>query len=100
MKKCTCKNCNDFRKDYPFEFLHIYGLYYTIAKYIYPRLQAFKDCTYSAPMGMGAEKWKQTLDKMIFAFQTIAMDGDDIESNKKVEQGLKLFSKYFRDLWI
>jgi len=104
MKKrteCNCKKCKNFRKKYPFEYLDIYGLYYSLSKYIYPRLEAFRDNTYSNPIGLGSEKWDIILNKMIFAFKTLANDGIPKDKNrKKVEEGLKLFSKYFRHLWI
>lgn len=101
MKKCRCKKCISFRKKYSFEYLDIYGFYYHLAFYIYPRLEAFKDNTFSYPCGISSKKWNNILNKMIFAFKTIAKD-DNIKNidYKKIEEGLKLFSKYFRDLWI
>ncbi len=101
-KKCNCKRCVSFRKDYAFEWLDIYGLYYSLSKDIFPKLEAFRDNTYSNPGGMSSKEWTKILNKMIFAFKTLAKDDIIIEDKKrdKIEEGLKLFGEYFRDLWI
>lgn len=101
-KKCRCKKCISFRKDHDFEWLDIYGLYYHLSEYIYPKLEAFRDNTYSNPICLGSKKWTNILNKMIFAFKTLADDDIIIEDKqqKKIEEGLELFAKYFRHLWI
>ena len=73
-KKCRCKKCISFRKEYPFDFLDIYGLHYHLSRYIYPRLEAFRDHTYSNPIGLSSKKWTKTINKMIFAFKLTAQD--------------------------
>ncbi len=46
-------------------------------------------------------QWQIILDKMIFAFETITADDDneDESVNKRVEEGLELFGKFYRCLW-
>lgn len=101
-KKCGCENCACFAKKYPFEYLEIFGLYQNLAEYIYPRLEAFRDNSYSNPSDMTMRKWKSNLNKMIYAFKTMSKDDIITEKKKwkKIEEGLKLFSEYFHDLWI
>jgi hypothetical protein len=99
-KKCRCKKCISFRKEHDIEWLDIYGLYYHLSKHIYPRLKLFRDNTFSYPMGLTLKKWKIILNKMIFAFKAIAKDDRKEEEYKKIEEGLKLFAKYFTDLWV
>lgn len=47
------------------------------------------------------KEWNDVLDKMIYAFK--AIDKDDVnynyKNNLKINDGLNLFAKYFRDLW-
>ena len=99
-KKCRCKTCVAFRKEHDFEFLDIYGLYYTIAKFLVPRLTAFKKATYSFPVDLTFKQWKGILNKMIFAFDKIAKENRDDKYSEKIAEGLELYSKYFYDLLI
>ena len=99
-KKCRCKKCISFRKSHDFEYLEIYGLYYHLALYIYPRLEGLRDNTFSHPIGLTLRKWKSILNKMIFAFKIITKDTPNAKDYKKVDEGLKLFSNYFTNLWI
>jgi len=99
-KKCKCKKCVKFRKEYSFDFLDIYGLYYSIAEYLAPRLKAFKKYTFSHPCNISMKEWKTILNKMIIAFQIIAKEGFTEKDTKKIEEGFKLFIEYYHDLWI
>ena len=99
-KKCRCKKCIAFRKEHDFEYLDIFGFYHHLSEYIYPRLEAFKDNTFSYPMGLSLKKWKAILNKMIFAFKTISKDKRNPKEYKRIKEGLDLFSEYFNDLWI
>lgn len=50
------------------------------------------------------ERWDYVIDEMIWAFERI-LDSDDIEKSNdeeimnRIDNGLKLFGKYYRDLW-
>jgi len=100
-KKCRCKKCIKFRKNNSFEFLDIYGLSYTIAEFLIPRLKAFKKHTFSYPANLKSMKeWHNIINKIIKAFEIYAKDGIIINDQDKIEEGLKLFQEYFRDLWI
>ena len=86
------------------EFL--WGLSYHLAKYILPRLQAFRKLNKAGiPTGLkDIEEWNGLLDKMIFAFKFIKEDEEKVFSYKKsdfikVKRGLNLFAKYFTNLW-
>jgi hypothetical protein len=53
-----------------------------------------------------APRWKYVMDEMIFAFERIVDDcGVDLSINdweqeeKRIDNGLRLFGKYFRGLW-
>lgn len=53
----------------------------------------------------GFEKWTQTIDKMIFAFDWYAGEyepkpGDEADKVRiRVKEGLRLFAEYYGDLW-
>lgn len=100
MAKCRCKGCVKFRKKYPFEFLDIYGLYYTIAQYLVPRLKAFKKHNFSFPVYLTSKEWDKILDKMIKAFELINSDDIGTEDYANIDKGIKLFAEYYRDLYI
>jgi len=79
-----------------------------MAKFILPRLKLFKELNCGNPCDFTEESWDEVLDKMIFAMQAIAdgswsYENEDIEEARaywnRVQEGLELFGKYFRDLW-
>lgn len=84
-----------------------------VSSFILPRLKRFRDITNGYPGGVEEvstpEKWKEVLDKMIFAFEWNLMCEEEVNYNlsdeekdanwKKYSEGLDLFAKYFRALW-
>ena len=96
-----------------------WSLYHSIAMFVLPRLKYFHDKTIGIPPCFETlEEWKQTLDKIIFSFETCFED-DYFEVPKKylkrykckdketawkkycqeVNEGFELFGKYFLHLW-
>jgi hypothetical protein len=80
----------------------------TLAMCIYSYLCYFKEyCNVGYPGHMTEEQWNKCLDNMITAFRLLIeedkiTDYQAIESknrNKKINYGLRLFAKYFRNLW-
>lgn len=48
----------------------------------------------------GSIRWDEILDEMIYAFNLCIKDEIyDIETSNRVQQGLELYGKYFRNLW-
>lgn len=124
----------------------LWDLDYNIAKYLLPRLKAFKKNTMSTPASLTEEEWDDILGKMIIAFEYIITEDSwwiddprydyidychfshsltkeglrqlnitEEERGKKIkeahfkeekrrcaviEEGLTLFAKYFRELWM
>ena len=81
-----------------------------ISEFILPRLKKFKEVNICFPPDLTSEKWDAILDEMIFAFEWNMIDDlseeyrklgkeKQIANWKRHEEGLKLFAKYFRDLW-
>jgi hypothetical protein len=84
--------------------LEIWSLYSHIAKYIYPRLKAFKN---SKRMGIPAEfgddtdkgfkegqkEWEAVIDKILFAFEYILYDEENLSKKEKQE-----FEKKYGDI--
>jgi hypothetical protein len=81
-----------------------------IAEFILPRLIRFKEVNIAYPgMDMPPEKWDAALDEMIFAFDWSLHCGDDKYDNlskeegdknwNRYDEGMKLFAKWFRQLW-
>ena len=83
----------------------------SLAKVIVTPLKLFKQYYGGTPMkesgdAMTDKEWKEILNKMIWSFQYIA-DGkmysanssNIIEDSNKVQEGLNLFGKHFRNLW-
>lgn len=104
----------------------LYDLDVTIARFILPRLMVFKEhCERTPRLNMPREEWNEILDKMIYAFDRIAMQTEEdtpeykayikaIWNNemdlvdlkraakaslKPIAEGLSLYHKYFRSLW-
>jgi hypothetical protein len=104
----------------------LYDLDVTIARFILPRLMAFKKHNERTPrLTMSQEEWNEVLDKMIYAFERIACrteedtpeykayikaiwnNEEDLAhlkqeakaSLKPISEGLSLYHKYYRNLW-
>lgn len=90
----------------------LWGLDVTLAKYILPRLQRFKDINInSRPLSFGSmEEWHKVIDKMEYSFDYVLKEDlglNDInlseeekeERLKKYQEGMNLFAKHFMDLW-
>jgi len=50
------------------------------------------------------DRWNWVMDEMIWAFECLnddnrSFDLDDLENKKRMNNGLRLFGKYFRGLW-
>ena len=84
----------------------LWGLDYTLAKYILPRLIKFKENAEGHPNDITWEEYLIILDKMIWSFNhIIKMEySSSFEDYKKedirCQEGLHLFAEYFRSLWI
>jgi len=104
----------------------LYDLDITIARFVLPRLMVFKQhCERTPNLTMSHEEWDQKLDKMIYAFERIALQTEEetpeykayikaIWNNeedladlkhaakaslKPISEGLSLYHKYYRNLW-
>lgn len=87
-----------------FHSADLYGLDTTLAEFIAPRLRQFIVWfdVRSTPMGMSRESWRDKLNRMTTAFELLQKD--DLwsyteEERQSIQDGLRLFGKYFCDLW-
>jgi hypothetical protein len=81
----------------------LWGLDYHLAEVIYPKLKAFRNinlhghpCDFSdedkengvpaGEVGGGLEKWKETIDEMLFAFEFMFVDSDDKHYKKIIKE--------------
>lgn len=87
---------------YDFPIGEVWGTCHTLAKLIAPRLRTFKalDKHGYAPGFKDISDWNRAIQKMIDAFELLE-DTNTLtdEENKKVDEGLLLFCKHFRNLW-
>ena len=86
-----------------FDDSETWSLFNTISNFTLPRLKEFKElkCGYPACFDK-PEEWDIILDQIIKALELIKKDDTDILGDKEwkqVDQGLKLFAKWFRSLW-
>ena len=105
----------------------VWNLDWTIAQFVLPRLKRYKQVKQCVPGRLctfqkGAlcetdsiERWNKLLDAMIWSFEQIVDDsqeplvqeGEEFEDfckrhqiwENKLQYGLDVFAKYFRDLW-
>lgn len=80
----------------------IWGLDYSIACFILPRLKHFRDHAISHPMGLTEKEWKDVLDKMIRSFEFATKNGvydETADEILEIYEGYELFGQWFRDLW-
>ena len=86
--------------DYPRE--QVWGTYYYLAQLIAPRLQALKalDKHGYPPECKDMRGWNNAIQKMIDAFELMKYTRTlSVQESETVEKGLRLFCKYFRNLW-
>lgn len=108
----------DFYLKNDFFFEECWNLDITLSALILPRLIYFKDITSTIPNNIyelyeGQEEeamlaWKEILNKIIWAFYIILHEewgtwpNDEMneqEREAQVKEGLRLFTKYFENLW-
>ena len=88
----------------------------SLSLYIYSQLCYFRDypMTCGTPMGMTHEQWENTVDAMIEAFRLLIIEEDYSDrwnmtdkqwkqqsknKRKKINYGLRMFIKYYGNLW-
>jgi len=82
--------------------IEVWNLYFHTAKYILPRLIRLYHNFNSYPTGLTPRQWREILNDMIYSFNYIIEQEKDTTypvNNKKFTKGLKLFAKYYIDLW-
>lgn len=98
--------------------LELWNLDDTIAKWIVPRLKAFRDTTQAYPANLESfEQWQEMLGEMIFGFEFSSDEWyrdnalgrpkeerekkkNELESMvKRAENGRVLFAKHFNEIW-
>jgi len=91
------------RRKFGFTHQDLWCLDQTIAKFVLPRLKAFRKVNYGYPSGMTKEEWDKKIDDMIFAMDYCLYMWNK-EYNKKdqirINKGMREFGKYFFHLWI
>lgn len=88
-----------------------YDLVDTLTKFILPRLYKFKEINVNSyPCNLsGIEEWHSIIDKMIWSLEfkektsnknwfSYSKEDKDL-MNKKYDEGMLLFAKYYHDLW-
>ena len=89
-----------YKHDYPID--EVWVTYSTLAQLIVPRLLAFKELDKHGypPDFNDMRGWNKAIQKMADAFELMKYVHTLSESeNNTVEKGLRLFCKYFRNLW-
>lgn len=75
----------------------------TICRFTLPRLQRFKECGNSTPLGLTEDEWNIMLDKMILALTLISRNNGALiwcdEESEQIKEGLDLFREWFMGLW-
>lgn len=74
----------------------------SIARFILPRLIRFKEINAGYPGTISEQEWDDILDRMILAFSLLASDVvfcTGKEDQKKIDEGLALFAKWYQHLW-
>lgn len=101
-KDSRYKRCVKQLKTRGFSYTETWGLDYTIALFVLPRLKCFREIEAGYPGNFKSQKeWTDVLDEMIYSFECkvkneVVSESDDIERYKA---GIQLFAKYFDNLW-
>lgn len=123
LKECRIKRgekgyhrSKKFFKKYGFRYEEVLNMDVTFAAFLLPRLIYFRDnhvcipkdyCVFDKDGVFVNEKqakrlWTKDIDTMIEAFYLILKghcEGSNEDEQKIIEEGLKLFSAHFQDLW-
>lgn len=85
----------------------LYNLDVFISEKLLPIMKKYKEVADEHyPCDLKAHKdWNKIIDKIILSFELIIKDDfvtgkEMIKREKEIQEGLDLFAKYFRDLWI
>ena len=98
--KTNNKESYSHQHDYPVE--EVWNTYHTLSQIIVPRLQAFKALEKHGycPDFKGMREWINAIQKMIDAFELLKYAASYTEDEeRRIEQGLDLFRKFYRNLW-
>jgi hypothetical protein len=93
------------RKERGFDDSDTWSLDHTLAKWLAPRLKRYKEVNIIVGPTDKGRNWDQILDEMIATFEFLASEERwsvvDYRDKrwKQVKVGLKLFTKYFTNLW-
>lgn len=96
---------NEFRAqrlERGFDDSETWSLDSTIAKFILPRLMCFREVNMGYPSSISEQEWNDIIDRMILAFSLLAGDAAFLtgkEDQKKIDEGLDLFAKWYTSLW-
>lgn len=73
----------------------------TTAEFLLPRLRRFKEVNNGHPHSLTEEEWDGILDEMIWSLEALIADEkwEDFELWIRVNAGLALIGKWWRDLW-
>lgn len=85
-----------------FDDTDLWSLDHTLARWMAPRLKAFRKLVHGYPADLTPEAWDAELAKMQRAFELLADDRTcdmDEASRKEVENGLDSFRAWFHHLW-
>lgn len=82
----------------------LWGLNYTIACFIYPRLKEFRaQCGKNGyPVDLTPNKWAKVLDDILYFFESEITDNNTGEDRNqdRISRGKQLFIERFDDLWL
>lgn len=99
------------------EYVHIdkydtWDMNTSLAKIILPMLKQLKEAKNGYPSNLTEKKWDSILDEMIWSFEQLLDDNSDEKfwtdgidwdglraHNAKIDKGLALFGKYYRNMW-
>lgn len=90
------------RKERGFDDSELYNLDVTFAKFMLPRIKAFREMVYGHPSQISLEEWHLILDQIIDGLEFIANLNHFLlpkDKKDKLNKSLDLLGKYFTDLW-
>jgi len=105
LKKCK-KRFKKYRKHYKkhgWDPTETWNLDQTLANFVFPRLVYFRKNLHGYPGNLTKKEWKEILDKIIKSMKSASKGYEDVDYDekewKRIQEGFKLFGKYFSNLW-